>query len=202
MLNHHNGIHTRCAKNEHRAVRRQERALIAQGTRRSDEPSEKQGGGERGGDLEAGARGPGDGLLLLLVHAGRRLRGDQPLPALPGHPARPSPACSRNRGRAWRRGKKTENPNDFQEKHQDKNAGNFERNRRRENKGARVPAEVGFGAHDSGNAAADSSEMSGGIARGGGFLPALGFSLPLGFPFLLVGQGFIRGEGILGFWVC
>ena len=151
-------------------------------------------GRRKRGDLEAGARGPGDGLLLPLVHAGGRLRGDQALPSLPGHPA-----CSRNRGRAWRR---NENPNDFQEKHQDKNAGNFERNRRRENKGARVPAEVGFGAHDSGNAAADSSEMSGGIARGGGFLPALGFSLPLGFPFLLVGQGFIRGEGILGFWVC
>ena len=133
MLNHHNGIHTRCAKNEHRAVRRQERALIAQGTRRSDEPSEKQGGGERGGDLEAGARGPGDGLLLLLVHAGRRLRGDQPLPALPGHPARPSPACSRNRGRAWRR---NENPNDFQENYPEKSTGNFERNRGQEQRSA------------------------------------------------------------------
>jgi hypothetical protein len=148
-------------------------------------------GRRKGGDLEAGARGPGDGLLLLLVHAGCRLRGDQPLPSLPGHPA--PPPCSRKR--AWKR---NENPNDFKKTTQRKTPG-ISRETAGKNKGARIPVELRFGAHDSRNAAADSSEMSRGIARGGGFLPVLGFSLSLRSPFLLSGQGFIiRGEE--AFW--
>jgi len=73
-------------------------------------------------------------------------------------------------------GDETKTPTIFKKTTQRKAPG-ISRETAGKNKGARIPVEVGFGAHDSGNAAADSSEMSQGIARGGGFLPALGFSL-------------------------
>ena len=73
-------------------------------------------------------------------------------------------------------GDETKTPTIFKKTTQRKTPG-ISRETAGKSKGARIPAEVGFGAHDSGNAAADSSEMSQGIARGGGFLPALGFSL-------------------------
>ena len=101
---------------------RKGRSRATSGTRTSER--------RKGGDLEAGARRAGDRRLLILVHAGRYLRGDEPLPSLPGHALPPPP-----RSRETHLENEAKTPNDFR-KTTKENDRNFARNRGEEQRRA------------------------------------------------------------------
>ena len=116
-------------KNEPSSCKGRSRATSGTRTKQSNERN-KNKRAEKGGDLEAGARGAGDRRLLILIHAGRYLRGDEPLPSLPGHALPPPP-----RSRETHLENEAKTPNDFR-KTTKENDRNFARNRGEEQRRA------------------------------------------------------------------